>query len=389
MASVYLKDSPSGVLAEGILGDELRIEPLSGPSERRDGAIPHRVYTIDNSEKYYGDVVQAEGAESGPFLTERSGEIPDAVYLNISIVVDSVIHHGLERMKKSSLEYVAILMNAVNLRYAEFTEPGFQIKLDVVQLLSMTQERDVLGIVGSVLFHPNVLPKLVNFTDSPQFSNSAAVFLLTGRDLSGPSGSSTKGIAMLGQLCRKERVGIGEDIPGSYSGMATVTHEVLHIVGAGHDGSLAPVRMTGIARTKCSAGPYIMSPYQTTRNAHWMSNCTQEQVRFLLKSKRPRCWMPLHSEDLTTSTLPASKINVTEFCLLVKPRVYTGGNVEPDCRIRCTTRTNIVGYFTGIDGMECASRNGTVCVKGQCISRNKIPRTVTGVPRQVSEASEV
>ncbi|XP_064469735.1 venom metalloproteinase BumaMPs1-like [Ornithodoros turicata] len=54
-ASLYLEDTDAGILTEGVLGNQLRIEPFRDVSARQDGAIPHRIFEIDGSADYSGD----------------------------------------------------------------------------------------------------------------------------------------------------------------------------------------------------------------------------------------------------------------------------------------------------------------------------------------------
>uniref|UniRef100_A0A2R5L5L8 Putative secreted metalloprotease n=1 Tax=Ornithodoros turicata TaxID=34597 RepID=A0A2R5L5L8_9ACAR len=380
-ASLYLEDTDAGILTEGVLGNELRIEPIRDVSARQDGAIPHRIFEIDGSADYSGDTVELDSTELEPqperLLTERSSQkMPAAVYVNISVLVDSFLDKGLKKLNRSVLTYVAVFMNGVNLKYAQFDKPRFLLKLRVIQSLSDTLEAKQLNISGSMLNFKAVTNALRTFVARPDFNDSAAVFMMSGRDVASGPDRKAFGVAFVAQLCTQYKFGVGEDIPGTYFGIAVAAHEILHIVGAVHDG--APPRTTyqGDPGAKsCPVRKHLMSPFASTKVVNSLSNCTQKQVRFHLNRRGPSCWKPLHDQDLAPPMLPGSNFSASMFCSLANKEKYTDGKLDDDCRINCTTKKKTSEYFVGLDGMECRSNRTKVCVKGVCMPKNNIPKT--------------
>ncbi|XP_064469740.1 venom metalloproteinase BumaMPs1-like [Ornithodoros turicata] len=371
-ASVHLEENGNRVIVEGILGSKLRIEPVRGLSERGDEAVAHRVYTVEAAETYVGDAVHSPSTTHGIALSERE-DFADSVLADVCIVVDSVHNNTIIKSGKNLHVYITILMNAVNMRYGQLRRPGFQMKLQCIMRLSDRQERSKFNLQGNSFEYQDFLPQFVEYISSDAFMRYGAVFLFTGRNMLGRAGTSTTGVAYLGTLCTEHRVGIAEDIPGTYSAVRTASHEMLHIVGVLHDGVSPPSSEPGHPGARsCSATDHIMAPRGSAKNSHVLSRCTKQQLAFFFMNHDQRCWKSF-SGTLTfvRRRLPGSQITVTAFCKMVHKNGKSGV-LHRNCSVKCEPSPPNKGFYAGLDGWSCGDRK--MCITGRCLKKEDVVR---------------
>ena len=107
---------------------------------------------------------------------------------------------------------------------------------------------------------------------------------------------ATAGYSYIGGACTRNTwlkkissVALIED-SGAYSGVIVTAHEVGHLLGAVHDGDVAPRYLGGPGASRCPWNDgFIMSDKRrTSRGLHW-SKCSLQSMRHFLKTSRSSC----------------------------------------------------------------------------------------------------
>ena len=107
---------------------------------------------------------------------------------------------------------------------------------------------------------------------------------------------ATAGYSYIGGACTRNSllkkissVALVED-SGAYSGVIVTAHEIGHLLGASHDGDVAPRYLGGTGGRDCPwEDGYIMSDMRrTARGLHW-SKCSLKSMQQFLKSSRASC----------------------------------------------------------------------------------------------------
>ncbi|XP_077492542.1 venom metalloproteinase antarease-like TserMP_B, partial [Amblyomma americanum] len=122
-----------------------------------------------------------------------------------------------------------------------------------------------------------------------QYGNPDIVFFLSGYDVftiyNGKVTTAGLGISYLSGLCTEFYVGLGEDMPGLFSGAHTLTHEVAHLLGATHDGDGPDSNVPGhpsAVSCEWKAGN-IMSYVNSGHAHHLFSECSLRQMQYVVR----------------------------------------------------------------------------------------------------------
>lgn len=206
----------------------------------------------------------------------------------------------------------------------------------------------------------------------PVFQDNMAVISETG-----VANHEVAGVAFSGGLCSERNVGAGEDKAGGYTAVETTAHELLHLLGAQHDGQTGLTSVPNTpGGTACPAHDgYLMNPVLNGSNRYHLSSCTIKQVRAFLRTVPMSCLEETASKDYTSKhkMLPGQEINHDQFCAAVMKDKGSGElTVERHptnpCLIMCCL-TTLFGTLTcqqvdAPEGMACGPE--MICLNGIC-----------------------
>ncbi|CAN8032588.1 unnamed protein product [Ixodes persulcatus] len=263
----------------------------------------------------------------------------------LRIVVDSD-YLSYFKDKKEMIEYLAICMQLVNIRYEDTKEPMVQFLLTEVEIDSFGVFHTVSGKdVECSSCPPKLYVEAYHTLEAAKsmYGHSQEqdiTVLVTSLDIVEKYGKSIlngiMGYAEPGGLCsERERVAIAEDAPHSYSLTQIIAHELGHTLGATHDGDLTD-------NNHCSGnGGYIMAPYTHGSNNGHFSNCSIEEIQNFVKTLKDDCREVKSRNQLNeniTTVLPGAIMNLTRYCELKHPS-FCNITVNQDgikkCRFRC------------------------------------------------------
>nr|XP_054933964.1 A disintegrin and metalloproteinase with thrombospondin motifs like [Dermacentor andersoni] len=223
-------------------------------------------------------------------------------------VVSDREHQKHFKTHEDLILYMAVMTNAVNLRYLDMTRP--RIKFILVGV-TRSLEDDFAKIIDGAIIGPETLEGLIKSYREGKIAGAPdVVHLITGRDMARYEDNtldrSYEGVSNLGSVCTKYAVGLSEDTATTFLGAAVMAHELGHVLGARHDHP-----------PKCpwSEG-YLMSYLDGGAKKYRLSSCTAEDIRNTVKKLPWECirivsrtnYMSLHK------ALPGQIINEENYC---------------------------------------------------------------------------
>uniref|UniRef100_V5ID15 Putative tick metalloprotease n=1 Tax=Ixodes ricinus TaxID=34613 RepID=V5ID15_IXORI len=122
MASVNIEETNGGVKVKGILSDTLRIAPLDIGARSDDGPIPHEILKVEQRAGISGKY------KVGPEITSSNN-----FYVELKIVVDDY-HNSAFKTTEDLVQYFALCMKLVNIRYEDTSNPRVQFLLTTVEV---------------------------------------------------------------------------------------------------------------------------------------------------------------------------------------------------------------------------------------------------------------
>ncbi|XP_037581577.1 venom metalloproteinase antarease-like TfasMP_A isoform X1 [Dermacentor silvarum] len=288
LATVSVKMSGRSAEVAGIIGPNHRIEPVPTMERSESGLIPHMVYEIQH-EKVNDKALSF--VEKGSRFTARNADVKESVPREVVVevfVVSDVPHHNHFKSTKEALVYICMMMNSVNLRLTDMKSPI--VRLVLTGLEKPTSE-DYLHGTGEYMHSSRTIKEFQGYAHKKKidFGSPDIVYLLSGRNVvadgsGGKLDTSSSGIGYVGGICTSYYVALGEDIPGLFTGMHTMTHEIAHVLGSVHDGSgpsSAIEGHPGAVRCLWDYG-YIMSYVDNGPNHHQFSYCSLKQIQYVL-----------------------------------------------------------------------------------------------------------
>ncbi|KAL1433583.1 hypothetical protein MTO96_012417 [Rhipicephalus appendiculatus] len=250
------------------------------------------------------------------------------------------------------INYVSVLMLAVGLRLQRLDPPG---RIMLTAILSCSTRRTEYNYVrlskdGVVLGEPTLKQVWKRATVNERIQTADMVYLATMKsikradNLKRVDNSTVLGLALIEGACGKDKVAIGKDIPGTYSGLQTAPHEIGHLLGCHHDSG------------------------------------TRKPSKNFLQSSKSKC---LHNinERFPIAVLPnktvevGDVINGEEYCLNYFPNYHNVTYIKTPpldtCRIYCKIKdsrniSSLVGILAP-EGTPCNKDSPKMkCVRGTC-----------------------
>lgn len=381
-SSLIVLQRDGAVQVEGVINSKLRIKPLPYAARSSQGQILHSVYEV---REIKDDIMKIEprlrssywrngyfdwSSIFGRRTTPKPRKQVDKLVVEVHVVSDKE-HQKHFSTNAELIAYLAVMINAVNLRYLDMARPKITFKL--VGITRNTDDAFAHEVYGT-LEASKTLAGLVKYYEAGNIpGNPDAVYLITNRDLSsiekGVLKEGVVGLAVVGKLCTKFAVAEGEDIAGSYSGVYVMAHELAHVLGAEHDTS---------SRCPWSAG-YLMSYVDGGTNKYKLSVCSEEQIRKTVQTVSDAClreksqvnYMDQHKK------VPGQKLAEVSYCrkMLKKNGRYNVVSFEKPshlasrCKMKCCFRSGYTIWCQEVDileGMACSYQK--TCRRGVCAS---------------------
>uniref|UniRef100_A0A6G5A491 Putative tick salivary metalloprotease n=1 Tax=Rhipicephalus microplus TaxID=6941 RepID=A0A6G5A491_RHIMP len=139
-SSVMVRSIDGAIQVEGILGSHLRIKPLLQVARSREGQIPHKIYEVEEEPESrrmamaYGSSGKGRRGTNwrGNSNRKRGAGSPqrneDTFLVELHMISDKK-HQRDYKTNEQLIAYMAITMNAVNLRYVDMSRPGIRFIL--------------------------------------------------------------------------------------------------------------------------------------------------------------------------------------------------------------------------------------------------------------------
>ncbi|XP_037524137.1 venom metalloproteinase antarease-like TtrivMP_A [Rhipicephalus sanguineus] len=379
-SSVMVRETDGTVEVEGIVNDNLRIKPLQEAQRSLQGDILHKIYEIpDINERFIDVASKTQYLKKGNNGRHSKGHskkqhAPRTVHEPVSgmktftvevHVISDKAHQQDFQGNEALISYMAVMTNAVNLRYLEMASP--KIKFILVGV-TRTKNHDFASSDGSTIDAEKMLYGLRRYYNQGKVPGKPdVVFLLTGFDMTdiqkGKLDRSLKGQAALGGVCTPSAVGEGEDIALSYSGVNTMAHELAHSLGSDHDET---------PECPWSMG-YLMSYVDGGLRKYKLSPCSQKAITRRVTNLPSDCIKVVSEKNYLThqKRVPGQTVRADYFCKRVFTREARGKKVKArktlNCKIKCCSDA---GSFVNcktydmLDGMECTP--GKTCKRGVC-----------------------
>ncbi|KAL3183745.1 hypothetical protein MRX96_033821 [Rhipicephalus microplus] len=405
-ASVHVRRRGGGVEVEGVVGPRHRIEPVHTMERSEEGLIAHMIHEIEMKDMH--DIVMAPIGKGAPTVSERNygstQNVPPSVTIELFVVSDRP-HHQHFQTTIQLIQYLCVMVNSMNLRYADTESPRVTFLLIGVQKDEHSPYRNGND---KYLESSTSLDRFRSYAYGKrhQFGNPDVTFLVTGYDVystgnGGSKSTSVLGIGYVGGLCTEHFVALGEDSAGLYTGMHTLTHECGHVLGAAHDESRPTTWIQGDPGSmKCLwKEGYIMSYVDGGVKHHHFSPCSLAQIQNLVKLRGPSCWQLGNTGHTNDGVYPGMEVAPNAYCRHAFPdKENVTADMESDSMKKCMVKCQYPEYrrvcygrcfiyvttysleLHALDYMPCGGNQ--VCIQGVCgegkiVMPSQKPTTVT------------
>ncbi|XP_040070971.2 zinc metalloproteinase-disintegrin-like ecarin [Ixodes scapularis] len=404
MAVLSVTEKDGSVEVRGSLGHTLRIAPLPLMGRSEDGHMAHRVFEIEDPAEFKTDyIVPTERSILARPEIRAQVRIPPEFQIEVSFIFDAY-HSRHFSNNESLLEYAALSVQMVNLRYEATSSPRITFLLVNVMTLKggdfFTKTIEAPDNLRPIRRKRYMLSRdtINNFADAIKIKNvdvkADLAVLITSLDLAdyvkGKLSNSVLGVAYVGGVCKADlRVAQSEDAPHTHSMVPILTHELGHSLGMVHDGDKARYSTPGNKHRVCNPKDgFTMAPVAYGRRMGQWSSCSLDQMRGFVRTLRQDCFYVLSPEYywIKLTELPGANLTKQRLCELTYPG-FSGMTTNSeskkarDCIVSCCPfgpRQPCL-YAALTDGMECGS--GHHCVKHQCVKKDQRPRPATPTTR--------
>uniref|UniRef100_A0A6M2D5T7 Putative metalloproteinase n=1 Tax=Rhipicephalus microplus TaxID=6941 RepID=A0A6M2D5T7_RHIMP len=375
-SSVIVRQRDDNVEVEGIINDNLRIKPLPEGQRSTNGQMLHTIFQVPTikenfteTKKHFLGLERSKRndikgyREDLSFLQARASRV-DKFPVELHIVSDKE-HQRSYRKNEELISYLAVMMNAVCLRYLDMMNPKITFLLVGV---TRAKDHDFGRNNGGEIDAAEMLRGLGQYRNQGRIpGNFDVVYLLTALDMIRFSkGKKIKGIAgraKMSTACTERGLGEGEDTPHAYSGVNTFAHELAHTLGSDHDETPQCPWEDG----------YLMSYVDGGLRKYKLSQCSQNSIRQYVGRLSDKCISVLSRQNYMKgrNKYPGQTIRKNYYCRRLMQKRAKGQKIivqkAADCDIKCCRMGD--GYmscatYKMLDGMECAQ--GKTCRRGVC-----------------------
>ncbi|XP_054921293.1 venom metalloproteinase antarease-like TtrivMP_A isoform X2 [Dermacentor andersoni] len=369
-SSLVLRQREGVVEVEGIINHELRIKPLPQDERSLHDKILHKIYKVQEIHGTYID----KGHHSTKNKEEERSTNLEKFTAEIHVISDSV-HQKVFKNNEELIAYLAVMTNAVNLRYLDMKNPRVSYIL-----VGITRSKDdpFIRHKQGYLLAAGTLAALKEYNKAGKVpGNPDMIYLVTGQDLArvkdGKMDPAVTGLAALGAVCTQYAAGEGEDTARTYSGTHTMAHELAHIIGAPHDDG-----RYNDPECAWSQG-YLMSYVDGGVKRYRLSRCSEDQIRAHVKKLGPECIEVKASQNYQKDhrKFPGQTMRDQFYCRTILKHTKGSRNrvvVKKDpqlskiCKMDCCSMVHGYTNCRRVNvpaGMAC-DRGGKTCKRGVC-----------------------
>uniref|UniRef100_A0A224YGK0 Reprolysin n=1 Tax=Rhipicephalus zambeziensis TaxID=60191 RepID=A0A224YGK0_9ACAR len=385
LASLIVSETDD-LTVEGIIGQKYGIKPLPSQERTTHGNIPHVLYELTRDE-YRMDTVRRPASSFVSPRQKSNHWPPRKIFVELLILADSAFRKQFSTREKM-LEYLLITVNSVNIKYLTVSEPEVKVIFCALEVMNHIAENHfyVRHKWHHIIAYHTLLKLETHIRyHYSNYSSYDAVYVTTGLDMgaegiNGKWDSGTLGIAYIGGVCSTQKVGIGEDKAGTYSGVRVMAHELGHLLGCPHDSERYP----GFSSRDCPwYDGYMMTYLRNSSNSMKFSRCCNQAITTLVMTMRRMCLVQKTAiryikKVFETHKLPGDVLKRDEVCRLSFPDVndirFTAENGTARCYATCfsrsqnkTLKTLLPDHSrcneTSVEGIESKHK---VCVNGGC-----------------------
>ncbi|XP_040064817.1 venom metalloproteinase antarease-like TtrivMP_A [Ixodes scapularis] len=386
-ASVIMIKNDEGITLEGMLTEQLKIEPLPMMPRMPGKGLPHKISRIELPPlaKASDSDLAVKNTSKLHLLENRQVASAPLIVCELFILVDSVYGITFHNL----FTYLIALLNAVKLRFTLLSDPFVTIRIVGMYRLTYQEESLIYSYSLGYVLAEQSLRNLYRFLrQRPVFGNPDFFYLFSGRDLAEMNGQNLDitlmGMTFVAVMCGFNNVGVGEDKPGTYQGVRVTAHELAHAFGSVHDGEgpLAHIpNHPGSKFPECAwEHGYMMSYIEKDAKSFHFSPCCKLQMKVFFRLLSADCLAIQFRYDYfinSENKLPGDYFDGNLFCKNhhpSSPSVYFPQPQDPldllQCRIQCIVRTDAYGNYIyyphfAPEGLTCYGERAT-CRHGEC-----------------------
>uniref|UniRef100_A0A131YTM3 Reprolysin n=1 Tax=Rhipicephalus appendiculatus TaxID=34631 RepID=A0A131YTM3_RHIAP len=306
----------------------------------------------------------SNGSRQGSHFPQSRAANIDRFPVELHVISDKA-HQKAYKKNEQLIIYMAVMTNAVNLRFMDMVNPKISFILVGV---TRAKNHDFADSNGRDIDASKMYGGLKDYNKQGKIPGyHDVVYLATGLDMymvvKGAKNNRILGLATEGGICAPNAVGEGEDTPHMYDGVRTMAHELAHTLGSPHDET-----------PECPwADGYLMTNVEVGTNKHKISKCSEKKIREYVRKLSDDCIKVMNKQNYMKDQkrFPGQTIRDEYYCRkLTKQRgkkVKVIATKAPNCFLKCCYV--FMGYRSCskhemLDGMTCG--HGKTCKRGIC-----------------------